>query len=66
MIRKQILTLILIMLAAMAAGAQAPAEPDDTASLHGNWVQQLWQTGFHINDPRIRYPRFANFCRKEV
>lgn len=64
MIRKQILTLILIMLAAMAAGAQAPAEPDDTASLHGNWVQQLWQTGFHINDPRIRYPRFANFCRK--
>lgn len=32
--------------------------------LHGNWVQQLWQTGFHINDPRISYPRFPNFCRK--
>ncbi|MDE6817663.1 MAG: DUF4421 domain-containing protein [Muribaculaceae bacterium] len=40
------------------------AMPDSLRPLSGNWVQQLWQTGFHINDPRIRYPRFPNFCRK--
>lgn len=65
-----------LMLAALAPCARAqvdleldPAAPqpqsaDSLAPLSGNWVQQLWQTGFHINDPRIRYPRFANFCRK--
>lgn len=36
----------------------------DTAALTGNWVKQLWQTGFHINDPRISYPRFPKFCLK--
>lgn len=41
-----------------------PKAEADTAPLHGNWFQQLWQTGFHINDPRIHYPKFPNFCRK--
>lgn len=27
-----------------------------------NWVQQLWHNGFHINDPDVRYPKFARFC----
>lgn len=36
----------------------------DTMPLEGNWVQQLWKTGFHINDPRIRYPKFPDFCRR--
>ncbi|MDE6165619.1 MAG: DUF4421 family protein, partial [Muribaculaceae bacterium] len=36
----------------------------DTVALTGNWVNQLWQTGFHINDPRISYPRFPKFCLK--
>lgn len=38
-------------------------EPADTATLTGNWFQQLWKANFHINDPRIHYPRFMNFCR---
>lgn len=37
---------------------------DTTQNLNGNWVQQLYQCNFRINDPRIRYPKFPNFCRK--
>lgn len=36
----------------------------DTTSLPGNWFQQLLKANFDINDPRIHYPRFMNFCRK--
>lgn len=39
-------------------------EPCDTAVIYGNWLQQLRQCQFHINDPRIQYPRFVDFCRK--
>lgn len=38
------------------------ARYDSLAPLHGNWFQQLMQTNFHINDPRISYPRFPQFC----
>lgn len=31
-------------------------EPCDTAVIYGNWLQQLRQCQFHINDPRIQYP----------
>lgn len=44
-------------------GSGEPAG-DSIPTLHGNWVQQLWQSGFHINDPRINYPRFPRFCVK--
>lgn len=37
---------------------------DTTATLPGNWAQQLYHARFNINDPRIHYPRFLNFCRK--
>lgn len=37
---------------------------DSLAPLHGNWLQQLMQTNFRINDPRIQYPRFPKFCLK--
>lgn len=57
-----------------AMQAQTPADSfavgtdtvaaDTLPALHGNWVQQLWQARFQINDPRIHYPKFANFCRK--
>ncbi len=40
------------------------ARYDSLAPLHGNWFQQLMQTNFHINDPRIQYPRFPRFCLK--
>lgn len=43
----------------------APAAVSDSLPpLHGNWVQQLFQTNFHVNDPRIDYPRFPRFCLK--
>ncbi|MCM1518346.1 MAG: DUF4421 domain-containing protein [Pseudoflavonifractor sp.] len=32
--------------------------------LKGNWVRQLIESGFRINDPRINYPKFARFCVK--
>lgn len=37
--------------------------PDSTLELSGNWFNQLSQCNFRINDPRIKYPRFVNFCR---
>lgn len=39
------------------------ARSDTTAPLTGNWVEQLIKVRFNINDPRINYPRFPNFCR---
>lgn len=33
------------------------------APLRGrNWMERLYNSGFHINDPRIGYPKFAKFC----
>lgn len=29
-----------------------------------SWIGQLIDNGFHINDPAIRYPKFARFCLK--
>lgn len=29
---------------------------------HDTWVTQLIRSGFHINDPAIRYPKFAKWC----
>ncbi len=46
------------------AGLTEEKAPADTMPLKGNWFQQLWKTGFHINDPRIRYPKFPDFCRR--
>lgn len=76
---KRLLLILLLAMGAAATNA-APdldidlepletfGEAEDADSLqsplHGNWVQQLWQTGFHINDPRISYPRFPKFCLK--
>lgn len=37
---------------------------DSTIKLEGNWIQQLYQCDFRINDPRIIYPKFPDFCRK--
>ncbi len=45
------------------AKASGSAESDTTA-LHGNWVRQLIESGFHINDPRIKYPAFPRFALK--
>ena len=56
--------LFLLLTASLLPMAARAAESADTlAPLQGNWVQQLASVNFRINDPRIRYPRFANFCR---
>lgn len=72
--KKRLISLLLLLLSASTALAEIDlnidgfnsGEPagDSIPPLHGNWVQQLWQSGFHINDPRIKYPRFARFCVK--
>lgn len=58
---------------AAAVGAEASVyieapvsinKENDSVPLKGNWLDQLIETGFHINDPRINYPRFARFALK--
>lgn len=45
--------LLLILLMCVALSARAD-----------NWVRQLINSGFHINDTTIQYPRFPRFCLK--
>ncbi len=54
--------IILFLCLGFCSRAQEPA--DSIPPLEGNWIQQLYHADFHINDPRIRYPRFMDFCRK--
>lgn len=60
------------MLMSQVACAHA-SEPADSSSMLAdsvavpsgrNWVRQLVSTGFHINDPSIRYPGFARWLVK--
>lgn len=53
---------VLLLLVAVSLIAAAAETTDSLPPLHGNWLQQVIQTGGHINDPRIRYPRFPKFC----
>lgn len=39
-------------------------ETISAAPANENWVRQLIDCGFHINDPGIDYPKFARFCLK--
>lgn len=58
-------TFILFTMSLCALCGFAQQEPSDSLPpLEGNWVQQLYKANFRINDPRIHYPKFANFCRK--
>ena len=44
-----------------------PKQKGDSAQqapLKGNWMQQVIESGFHIHDPRINYPKFPKFCLK--
>ena len=64
---RRIVNTIIISVIALAAKAQTDsivATADTLPPLSGNWIQQLMQVNYRINDPRIRYPKFANFCRK--
>lgn len=64
---RRIVNTIIISVIALAAKAQTDsivAPADTLPPLSGNWIQQLMQVNYRINDPRIRYPKFANFCRK--
>lgn len=62
--------LLACIIAPMAEGAERAdtlVAATDTAEvaappLPGNWVRQLIATDFHINDPRIRYPKFPRFA----
>lgn len=50
------------MAAVVGCGAEESA--DTLAPLPGNWFEQFVAADYQINDPRIKYPRFLNFCRK--
>lgn len=62
----------MIFFSCAVAGNIAAAHEHYTDSVHVNesvtsgfdslpWVKQLVASGFHINDPRIRYPKFPRF-----
>lgn len=40
------------------------AQIDSTEFSRMNWMKQLYETGFHIHDPRINYPRAMKFFLK--
>lgn len=61
---KRLILCILLSAIVCLAGRAQDAPADSLPPLTGNWLEQLRQANFNINDPRIRYPRFANFCRK--
>lgn len=42
----------------------AQTETDSLPPLKGNWIQQVIEAKGHINDPRIHYPKFPDFCRR--
>ncbi len=53
-------------IAASSLSESSEAEPDSVIRIqveeYRPWYKQLVDNGFHINDPGIRYPRFARFC----
>lgn len=59
---RKFLIICATLIAALTSKAEEQA--DSLAPLTGNWIQQLYQVNFRINDPRIRYPKFADFCRR--
>lgn len=64
---KKLLSVVVWLLCALHLGATTDSTAvaaDSLPPLEGNWFQQLWKCNFRINDPRIRYPKFPNFCRK--
>lgn len=60
--KKLLIAILFACLRVFPVGAEEV--PDSLAPLSGNWLDQLIQCNFRINDPRIRYPKFPNFCRK--
>ncbi len=54
----------MLLLVAASLSAHAQERTDSLPPLSGNWVSQLIAADFRINDPRIHYPKFVNFCRK--
>ncbi len=67
---KRLISLLFLLLFAAQVFAidpdsvQTVAETDSLPPLQGGWVKQLIESRFHINDPRIDYPKFARFCVK--
>lgn len=53
---------LLICSLSVRSGAQTAEKTDSLPPLPGNWVNQVIKSGFHINDPRIKYPKFPKFC----
>lgn len=64
---KQLISILLLIASSMFIPMRAQEANIETSDslppLTGNWIQQLMQANFNINDPRIHYPKFANFCR---
>lgn len=64
---KRILTLLFVFSALLFGSVQSAYAADETDSIgqkQKNWVGQLFDNGFRINDPSVNYPAFPRFCLK--
>ena len=64
---KRILTLVFVFSALLFGSAQSAYAADETDSIgqkQKNWVGQLFDNGFRLNDPSVNYPAFPRFCLK--
>ncbi|MCM1022058.1 MAG: DUF4421 domain-containing protein [Muribaculum sp.] len=63
---KRLLTLLWIVATFLLGNvASYAAVPDTTNAVKSkNWVKQLFDNGFRLNDPSVNYPRFPRFCLK--
>lgn len=65
---KNLLHILLVLVpmgSIIDAQAQQPDECNEAVSQRKDtWFQQLRQANFNINDNRIQYPKFLDFCRK--
>lgn len=55
-------SIVILLSVFCAVGAVSASETED--SISDNWIRQLVNCNFRINDPSIRYPKFARFCVK--
>ncbi|MDE7396828.1 MAG: DUF4421 domain-containing protein [Muribaculum sp.] len=55
---RAVVSVALLWVACLAWGAEVSDSVPDNRS----WVRQLWDNGFRLNDPSVRYPKFARFC----
>ncbi|WP_300935208.1 DUF4421 domain-containing protein [uncultured Muribaculum sp.] len=58
----KVLVIIVVLFFTGTPWAVAGEGADSVAGPERNWLRQLFENGFNLNDPAINYPRFPRFC----